>query len=167
MAEVRVANVFRTHFEPNTLRSATAHGPGAGSGLLPRLPPPTCSRPVSGVGLGPFCYAASLLRSLGPCPPPVFRSAICDCLLLNVSFSLCCFFVLRLPCRGLPPPTRPQFSALRSATVCHQTDSAPFVRKQMFLFQSKKIRVKKNFEVIQYTLSLLARTRSTRPTAPR
>ena len=28
------------------------HGPGAGSGLLPRLPPPTCSRPVSGVSLG-------------------------------------------------------------------------------------------------------------------
>ena len=31
-----------------------AHGPGVGSGLLPRVPPPTCSRPVSGVGLGPF-----------------------------------------------------------------------------------------------------------------
>ena len=64
-----------------------AHGPGMGSGLLPRLPPPTCSRPVSGVGLGPFCYAASLLQSPGPCSPPVFRSAICDCLSLNVSFS--------------------------------------------------------------------------------
>ena len=36
-----------------------AHGPGVGLGLLPRLPPPTCSRPVSGVGLGPFCSAAS------------------------------------------------------------------------------------------------------------
>ena len=30
------------------------HGPGAGSGGLPRLPPPTCSRPVSGVGLELF-----------------------------------------------------------------------------------------------------------------
>jgi hypothetical protein len=30
------------------------HGPGAGSGLLPRLPPPTCLRPVSGMGLGPY-----------------------------------------------------------------------------------------------------------------
>jgi hypothetical protein len=64
------------------------HGPSAGSGHLPRLPPPTCSRPVSGVGLGPFCYAASLLRSPGPRPPPLFRSAIYDCLSLNVSSSL-------------------------------------------------------------------------------
>jgi hypothetical protein len=31
-----------------------AHGPGAGSGILPLLPPPACSRPVSGVGLGLF-----------------------------------------------------------------------------------------------------------------
>ena len=29
--------------------------PKTGSELLPRLPPPTCLRPVSGVGLGPFC----------------------------------------------------------------------------------------------------------------
>ena len=65
-----------------------AHGPGVGSGLLPRLPPPTCSRPVSGVGLGPFRYAASLLRSPGPRPPPFFCSAICDSLSFNVSFSL-------------------------------------------------------------------------------
>ena len=48
-----------------------AHGPGVGSELLPRLPPPTYSRPVSGVGLGPFCYAASLPWSPGPCPRPV------------------------------------------------------------------------------------------------
>jgi hypothetical protein len=65
-----------------------AHGPGVGLGLLPRLPPPTCARPVSGVGLGPRCYAASLLWSPGPRPPPVFRSAICDCLSLNVSASV-------------------------------------------------------------------------------
>jgi hypothetical protein len=31
------------------------HGPGVGLGLSPRLPPPTCSRPVSGVSLGPLC----------------------------------------------------------------------------------------------------------------
>jgi len=42
-----------------------AHGPGVGSGLLPLLPLLTCSRAVSGVGLGPFCYAACLLRSHG------------------------------------------------------------------------------------------------------
>jgi len=35
-------------------------------GLLPRLPPPTCARPVSGVGLGPRCYTAALLWSPGP-----------------------------------------------------------------------------------------------------
>jgi hypothetical protein len=62
------------------------HGPGAESGLLPRLPPPTCSRPVSGVGLG-LCYAASLLRSPGLCSPTVLRSAICDCLSINGCFS--------------------------------------------------------------------------------
>ena len=49
-----------------------AHGPGVGSGPLPRLPPPTCSRPVGGVGLGPCCYAASLLRSPGPARPQFF-----------------------------------------------------------------------------------------------
>jgi len=63
-----------------------AHGPGVGSGLLPRLPPPTCSRPVSGVGLGLFCSAASLLRSPDPCSPTVFRCTICDCLSLNGCF---------------------------------------------------------------------------------
>jgi hypothetical protein len=66
---------------------------------LPRLPPPTCARPVSGVGLGPRCYTASLLWFPGPCPSPVFRSAICDCSSLNVSglsFSHCAG--LRRPC---------------------------------------------------------------------
>jgi hypothetical protein len=58
---------------------------------LPRLPPPTCARPVSGVGLGPSCYPASLLWFPGPRPLPVFRSAICDCLSLNV------FGLLRMP----------------------------------------------------------------------
>ena len=50
------------------------HGPGAGSGILPRLPPPTCSRPVSGVGLG--------LLSCG------FLAAVSRPL-LSVYFSLC------------------------------------------------------------------------------
>ena len=54
---------------------------------MPRLPPPSCARPVSGVGLGPSYYPASLLWSPGPRPSPVFRSAICDCLSLNVSIS--------------------------------------------------------------------------------
>jgi len=42
------------------------HGPGAGSGLLPRLPPPTCSRPDSGVGLG-LLYVGFSPRSPGAC----------------------------------------------------------------------------------------------------
>ena len=40
------------------------------------------------------CYAASLLRSPGPWHPTVFRTAICDCLLINgcssVLFGLAC-----------------------------------------------------------------------------
>jgi len=49
--------------------SDLAHGPGVGSGLLPRLAPPTCSRPVSGVGLGLFCsFLAVVSRPLlAPC----------------------------------------------------------------------------------------------------
>ena len=54
---------------------------------MPRLPPPPCARPASGVGLGPSCYPASLLWSPGPRPSPVFLSALCDCLSLNVSVS--------------------------------------------------------------------------------
>ena len=42
------------HVPPRCSRDL-GHGPGAGSGHLPRLQPPTCSRPVSGVGLGLFC----------------------------------------------------------------------------------------------------------------
>ena len=34
-------------------------------------------------------------------------------------------FVMRLLCCGLPPPTRHQFFALRSATVCHETYLSP------------------------------------------
>jgi hypothetical protein len=45
------------------------HGPGAGPGLLPRLPPPTCSRPVSGVGLGLFCMRFFYRGVLGPAIP--------------------------------------------------------------------------------------------------
>jgi len=47
----------------------------------------SCARLVSGVGLGPSYYPASLLWSPGPRPSPAFRSAICDCLSLNVSIS--------------------------------------------------------------------------------
>ena len=66
-------------------QSVGSHGPGVGLGFLPRLPPPSCARPVSGVGLGPGYYPASLLWSPGPRPSPDFRSAVCDCLSLNVS----------------------------------------------------------------------------------
>jgi hypothetical protein len=46
-----VANSLRSPLTPEQLCQRR----GAGSGLLPRFPPPTCSRPVSGVGLGVFC----------------------------------------------------------------------------------------------------------------
>ena len=39
------------------------------------------------MGLGLSYYPASLLWSPGPRPSPVFRSAVCDCLSLNVSVS--------------------------------------------------------------------------------
>jgi hypothetical protein len=65
-----------------------AHGPGVGSGLWPQLQPPTCSRRVRSVGLGPFCHVASLPRSPGPCWSVGFCSAISDCLSLNASFTL-------------------------------------------------------------------------------
>ena len=68
--------------------SVGEHGPGAGSGLLPRLPPPTCSHTDHWCGPGTFCYAASLLRFPGPCSPTVFCSAICDCLSISGCFSL-------------------------------------------------------------------------------
>jgi hypothetical protein len=79
------ANILDGPMPPHYSRDLE-HGPGAGSGLLPQLPPPTCSRPVSGVGLGLFVMA-SLVRSPGPCSPTVFRSAICDCLSITGCFS--------------------------------------------------------------------------------
>jgi len=51
------------------------HGPGAGSGFLPRLPPPTCSRPFSVVGLG-LLVMRVLCRSL---PVPALNCfSLCD-----------------------------------------------------------------------------------------
>jgi hypothetical protein len=47
------------------------HGPGAGSGLLPRLPTPACSRPVTGVGLGLFVVRV-LYRGLPAPALPLF-----------------------------------------------------------------------------------------------
>jgi hypothetical protein len=44
----------------------------------------SCARPVSGVGLGPRRYTASMLWSPAPHPSPVFRSAICDCLIKRI-----------------------------------------------------------------------------------
>jgi hypothetical protein len=45
--------------------------PGLYEVILPRLPPPTCSRPVSGVGLGLFLFcgflAVAFRALLGPC----------------------------------------------------------------------------------------------------
>jgi hypothetical protein len=84
------------------------------------------------VGLGPSYYPASLLWSPGPRPSPVFRSAICDCLSLNVSIShihfqsssIILFFIKRIylslniapPSPALPPrPPCPPTSAARRA----------------------------------------------------
>ena len=83
---------------------------------------------VSGVGLGPSYYPASLLWSPGPRPSPVFRSAICDCLSLNVSISrrprarvplvvwAWDFLYAGLSPRS-PGPCSPVFFALSLATV--------------------------------------------------
>jgi hypothetical protein len=85
--------------------------------------PRPCARAVSGVGLGPSCYAASLLWSPGPRPSPVFRSAICDCLSLNVSLSVSCgpgwYLSLPLVCTRLLPRSPGPYSppVLRSA-IC-------------------------------------------------
>ena len=91
--------------DPTRSLQAKRHGTGLGANLCyePRLRVSLitfsrarlrdCCRPrarvsFSGVGLGPSYYPASLLWSPGPRPSPVFRSAICDCLSLNVSISL-------------------------------------------------------------------------------
>jgi len=57
-----------------TTLEISKHGPGAGSGLLPRLPSPTCSRPVSGVGLGLFVMRG-LCRGLPH--PALHRFPLC------------------------------------------------------------------------------------------
>ena len=82
------------------------------------------ARPVSGVGLGLSCSPASLLWSPGPRPSPVFRSAVCDCLSLNVSVSLFIqhslslslffSFFLSLCVAGLGPRLLPGFTAVVS-----------------------------------------------------
>jgi len=70
-----------------TTRAISYTGPVWGRGLWPQLLPPTCSRRVCSVGMGPFCYVASLPRSPGPCWSPVFRFAICDGLSLKTDIS--------------------------------------------------------------------------------
>jgi hypothetical protein len=73
-----------------------------------------CVGPVSGVGLGPSCYTASRLWFPGSRPLPVFRSAICDCLSLNV-FGFSCLY--GEPTIGPPPPpTPPPTPPLTTAT---------------------------------------------------
>ena len=57
------------------LAAVFSHGPGVGLGRLPRLPPPTCARPVSGAGLGPSLlpgFTAVVSR-----PPPVASFSLC------------------------------------------------------------------------------------------
>jgi hypothetical protein len=79
--------------EPPHCSRDLGDGHGAGSGHLPRLQPPTCSRSVSGVGLGlSICgflrLCGFLVAVKGPCFPTVSRSAICDFLSVNGCFSL-------------------------------------------------------------------------------
>ena len=64
------------------------HGPGAGSGHLPRLQPPACSLPVSGVGMGLFVcgfFNAVSRPQLSCC------SSLCDVgpLSVNVHYPRC------------------------------------------------------------------------------
>ena len=78
-----------------------------GLGRLPRLPPPTCARPVSGAGLGPSLlpgFTAVVSR-----PPPV------------ASFSLCALrlFVIKrtYTAHVLGPRPSPVFRSATSARV--------------------------------------------------
>jgi hypothetical protein len=76
-----------------------AHGPGVGSGQKPRLPPPTCLRPISGVGgPGTFLFCGSLAVVSRPVLAHCFRSAICDCLSINGCFSRYLIHTHTLPC---------------------------------------------------------------------
>ena len=79
-----------------------AHGPGMGPVPSPRLPPPTCSRSASAVGLGLFWYA-SLLCPLFSCIFDV--DEICFVNHLRA----------RKPCASLPLLTPP--SSLRQTAV--------------------------------------------------
>ena len=70
-----------------TTRAISRTGPVWGRGFGPgsrrpraRVPLVVWAWDLLLSGFRPVCYAASLLRSPGPCLPAVFRSAICDCL---------------------------------------------------------------------------------------
>jgi len=63
-------------------------GPVWGWGVCPGSRRPRARVPLVVWAWDLVCYPASLLWSPGPRPSPVFRSAICDCLSLNVSISL-------------------------------------------------------------------------------
>jgi hypothetical protein len=146
------------HVPPHCSRDL-GHGHGAGSGHLPRLQPPTCSRSVNGVGLGLFIcgfftlFTAVSRAQLSCC------SSLCDVRLLsvNVAFHSCTgpvwgrgsgpsscrprarvacvvwawdLFVTWRLCRGIPAPVGLQFFALRFVTVCHQPDISPLFYAQ-------------------------------------
>ena len=71
-----------------TTPEISSSGPVRGRGFCPGSHRPRARVP-SVVWAWDFCYAASLLRSPGPCSPTVFRSAICDCLSINECLSQC------------------------------------------------------------------------------
>ena len=70
------------------------------------------------MGLGPSYYPASLLSSPGPRPSPVFRSALCDCLSLNVPVSLSLYKNAMLGAAlALPPPAAPLAPVVQAVAV--------------------------------------------------
>ena len=73
---------------PHQASSITTTGPVWDRGFCPSSRRPRARVPLVVWAWDFFCSAASLPWSPGPCSPPLFRSAICDCLSLNGCFSL-------------------------------------------------------------------------------
>ena len=122
------------HVPPHCSRDL-GHRHGAGSGHLPRLQPPTCSRSVSGVGLGlSLCGFFTLFTAVSR-PQLYCRSSLCDFRLLSVNVSFPSFPLFLAHPRAMGPflaggarsmpvtrtrstgPTVPAFRALHPETL--------------------------------------------------
>jgi hypothetical protein len=103
-----------------------AHGPGVGSGLWPRLPPPTCSRPVSGVGLGPFLFCGLLAAVSRPLLAYCF--SLCDLrpfVITRMLFHKAPYFKASYSDELIPNPLSPQSqSSSSSSSETLSSDSA-------------------------------------------